>query len=358
MRGGVDDRIASIKARLDLASLLEAELGPPVAIRSGKGWWHCPLPGHDAGDRRPSLMADQQRWTCWSGAHEPSRGDVIDWLRVRDGLTLAEAIDRAANLASGIPGPARRPSSFSGASLPLSAPPHPKPPQTRPLTGAAAGEALTAFLAARGWSSATGDALGLAAVRDRYGLTRIRFPFGSAGTYGAARLVGAHPSAPRWLLDPGPVPSPYRAEGLARPGPVFVVEGITDAAALLDARPCAAVAGIPGTKALKPAWLPMFRGREVAVVGDNDAAGQAFARATAEALAPLAASVSVLRVPEQHGDLADWRKVAGPDFDAELAAAERRARQELRARLHEAIEARSHQQAVTEDDDDEDAQCL
>lgn len=47
-------------------------------------------------------------------------------------------------------------------------------------------------------------------------------------------------------------------------------------------------------------------------------------------------------------DLADWRKAAGADFDAELAAAERRARQG----------AVSRQQAATEDaDDDEDAQC-
>ena len=343
----MEDRISSIKATLDLASAIEAELGPPVAIRSGKGWWHCPLPGHDAGDLHPSLMADRHRWVCWSGAHEPARGDVLDWLRVRDGLTLAEAIDRAASMAGAVP--VTRPhSSFSGGSLTSPAPARPRPPQTRPLVGAAAGEALTAFLAARGWSPSTAEALGLTAVRDTYGLRRVRFPFASAGDYGAARLVGDHPSAPRWLLDPGPVPSPYRAENLVRPGPVLVVEGITDAAALLDVRPDAAVVGIPGTKALKPAWLPMFRGRQVVVAGDNDAAGQHFAQATAEALAPFAANVSVLRVPERHGDLADWRKAAGADFDAELVAAERRARQG----------ARSHQQAGEDPDDDEDAQCL
>ena len=89
MTGYVENRISTIKARLDLASYLEAELGAPALVRSGKGWWHCPLPGHEAGDRRPSLMAGQQRWTCWSGTHQPSRGDAIDWLKIRSNLTTA-----------------------------------------------------------------------------------------------------------------------------------------------------------------------------------------------------------------------------------------------------------------------------
>ena len=336
----VEDRISTIKARLDLASVIEAELGPPAVTRSGKGWWRCPLAGHQSGDRRPSLMVDSRRWTCWSGAHEPSRGDIIDWLKARDTLTTAEAIDRATDLADGTPA-TRAHSSFPGAPLTPSAPAHRKPPQTRPLTGPAADEALAIFLRNRSWSLPTAVALDLSAVRDNYRLTRVRFPFSPSGAYGAARLVGEHPRAPRWLLDPGPMPGPYRAENLSRPGTVYLTEGVTDAAALLDVRPAAAVVGIPGTRALKPAWLPMFRGREVIVTGDNDAAGREFARATAEALAPLAASVSVLRVPEQHADLADWRKVAGDRFGAELAAAERHARQ-----------------AVEDSDDDEDAQCL
>ena len=358
MTGYVEDRIATIKATLDLGSLLEAELGPPATLHGGKGWWHCPLPGHQSGDRRPSLMADSRRWTCWSGTHQPSRGDAIDWLKIRSNLTTAEAIDRAAELAGGTPVTRAR-SSFPGTHLPSPAPARPRPPQTRPLTGPAAEEALSAFLSNRGWSSATAAALDLSVVRDRCGLVRVRFPFSPSGTYGAARLVGEHPSAPRWLLDPGPMPGPYRAENLARPGRVFATEGITDSAALLDARPEAAVVGVPGTHALKPAWLPAFRGRQVAVIGDNDAAGQAFARATAEALAPFAASVVILEVPAQHGDLADWRKGAGDHFDAEFATAECCARQELVADPPQAPEARSHRQAATEDpDDDEDGQCL
>jgi hypothetical protein len=356
----VEDRISNIKARLDLASLFEAELGPPAAARLGKGWWHCPLPGHQAGDRHPSLSADQRRWTCWSGAHEPSRGDVLDWLRARHGLSLPAAVDRAADLAGGAPVTRPR-SSCSRVPLTFSSSPaaRPTPPQTRPLTGPAADEALTIFLRDRGWSPSTATALGLAVVRDSHGLTRIRFPFTSADTHGAARLVGDHQRAPRWLLDPGPMPGPYRAENLARPGSVFLTEGVTDAAALLDARPDAAVVGIPGTHALKPAWLPAFRGRQVVVVGDNDTAGQAFARATAEALAPFAASVVILEVPAQHGDLADWRKGAGDHFDSALAAAECRARQELPQTFAEALEAKSHHPAVTEDaGDDEEAQCL
>lgn len=312
----VEDRIHDIKAHLDLADLIASQLGPPATIRSGRSWWHCPLPGHAGGDRNPSLSADSSRWTCWSGAHEPSRGDVIDWLRASEHLATAQAIDRAAELAGGAqarPGAPTPPPSFPGAP---SAPA--RPPTTRPVTGREADDTMARFLARRGWYPTTATVLDLSVVRDRAGLLRIRFPFATNSSYASHRLVDPHPTAPRWLLDPGPVPSLYRAGNLSRAGIVLITEGITDTAAVVDARPRAPVVGVPGTRGLKAEWVQQFTGRAVVVIGDNDEAGQHFASKTAELLSPVVRRVDTLQVPPQYEDLADWRRMAGSQFGWEL----------------------------------------
>lgn len=312
----MEDRIRNIKSSLDLSDLIASQLGPPAAARSGRSWWHCPLPGHLGGDRNPSLSADSRRWTCWSGTHEPSRGDVIDWIAATEQLSTARAIDRAAELAGGAEARplAPSPSSFPG----TPPPPPPRPPITRPVTGREANDAMCRFLVRRAWYPATATVLDLSVVRDRAGLLRIRFPFAINGSYAGHRLVDPHPTAPRWLLDSGPVPSLYRAGNLSRAGIVLVCEGITDTAAVIDARPRAPVVGVPGTRGMKKEWAEQFRGRTVMVIGDNDPAGQQFASKTAELLSPVVRRVDTLAVPSQYEDVADWRRMAGSQFGWEL----------------------------------------
>ena len=313
---GVEDRIHRIKSSLDLADLIASQLGPPATIRSGRSWWHCPLPGHANGDRNPSLSADSQRWTCWSGTHEPSRGDVIDWIKATEQLSTARAIDRAAELAGGAQARPGEPTPPSFPGTPT-APPA-RPPTTRPVTGREADDAMCRCSVRRGWYPATATVLDLSVVRDRAGLLRIRFPFAVNSPYASHRLVDPHPTAPRWLLDSGPVPSLYRAGNLSRAGIVLVCEGITDTAAVVDARPRAPVVGAPGTRGLKAEWVEQFQGRAVVVIGDNDPAGQHFASKTAELLSPVVRRVDTLQVPPQYDDLADWRRVAGSQFGWEL----------------------------------------
>lgn len=174
------------------------------------------------------------------------------------------------------------------------------------------------FLVRRGWYPTTATVLDLSVVRDRAGLLRIRFPFDVNSSYASHRLVDPHETAPRWLLDPGPVPSLYRAGNLSRAGVVLLCEGITDTAAVVDARPRAPVVGVPGTHGLKKEWAEQFRGRAVMIVGDNDLAGQHFARITAELLTPVDRRVDTLQVPTQYEDVADWRRMTGSQFGWEL----------------------------------------
>ena len=75
----------ALLAGVDLAALIERDLGQPVR-REGR-WlkWICPF--HD--DRKtPSLGVACNRWKCFGGGRS---GDAIDWLREREGLSFREA---------------------------------------------------------------------------------------------------------------------------------------------------------------------------------------------------------------------------------------------------------------------------
>jgi DNA primase len=78
--------------RVDVAALIERDLGQPVR-REGR-WlkWTCPF--HD--DRKtPSLGVAGNRWKCFGCGHS---GDAIDWLREREGLSFREASQRLGSL--------------------------------------------------------------------------------------------------------------------------------------------------------------------------------------------------------------------------------------------------------------------
>jgi hypothetical protein len=74
----------AVADRADLRALVVADLGPPDRSRK----WCCPF--HD--DRRPSLgiSPDGRRFRCWSGRCGAT-GTALDWLMLRDGLSVVEA---------------------------------------------------------------------------------------------------------------------------------------------------------------------------------------------------------------------------------------------------------------------------
>lgn len=288
-----EDRIPDILARVDLVELV-GRLGGTEAKRSGGSvTFHCPHPGHE--DRNPSFTVKADRWKCWSVC--AAGGDAVDLLEWLKGCTKAEAIDDLAALV----GLDRRERAL------------PTPDLLR-------------WCATRGWGRWTAEELGLSVVTDDYGKARVRFPFRLAGAvpYHQDRAM-TDAVRLRWLSPKGGRPIPYEADRMAlaaERGHVFVLEGVTDVAALVDVYPTAAAVGVPGVEAWRSSWAEAFRGLAVYVMADNDQAGGTFRDRLSTDLSPVARSVSHVFVPEPHGDVAAWRKSVGAErFDDEMMAA-------------------------------------
>jgi DNA primase len=79
--------IAELKARVDLAALIGADLGPPARQRGRWQWWLCPFHA----ETRPSLgvTPDDGRFKCFGCG---ASGDHLDYLQRRQGLSTAQAI--------------------------------------------------------------------------------------------------------------------------------------------------------------------------------------------------------------------------------------------------------------------------
>lgn len=88
------DRIdfAAVIASADLGAIIAADLGPPA--RGGR--WRCPF---HIGAETPNLAiaSDGRHWRCWSGRCG-LRGDAIDWLCHREGLSKIEAARKLAGV--------------------------------------------------------------------------------------------------------------------------------------------------------------------------------------------------------------------------------------------------------------------
>jgi putative DNA primase/helicase len=108
---------------------------------------------------------------------------------------------------------------------------------------------------------------------------------------------------------------PYRLpELIAAPADctVFIVEGEKDVDRLTSIG-LVATCNPGGAGKWRPAFNKFFKGREVAVLPDNDDAGRNHARSVAANLAPLVTSVRILELPglPPKGDVSDWLAAGG-----------------------------------------------
>lgn len=306
------DRIPELLARLDVHELV-VRLGGVESNRPGT--YHCPHPRHE--DRTPSFTVRDGRWKCWSVC--ATGGDAIDLLVWLNGQTKAEAIDELAAMV-GLDRHEFR-AAFGTQVLNGGSPATSKVP-----TGTSDTHRLVQWCAGRGWGPHVVEALELSVVADDYGRPRTRFPFRLAGAvpYHQDRAMGDAVTL-RWLSPKGARPIPYEADrmGLADDrGHVFIVEGVTDVAALVDVYTAPAVVGVPGVEAWRQTWAAAFRGLDVYVIADNDKAGGTFRSKLTADLSPVVRGVWHVLVPESHSDVASWRRHLDPGrFDDEMMAA-------------------------------------
>jgi DNA primase len=308
----MDDRIPELLGRIDLCALVESYGGVPASYSYGKQKYHCPHPNHPDDDASftVSTWRGKERFHCWSACN--AQGDAIDLVMWLENVSKFEAIQllrRRANLEWEPVARPRRPRRET-------ARPPIQPPQPLPI-GPGRDRIIARFLAERGWSQSTADALKLTPVTDAWGNPRMMFPFFLRGerVYWQARAVYA--SRLRWLNPTGPVPAPYEADRLLVAedlGAVITMEGTSDTVALVDAWPDAPVIGIPGAGALKAKWAPGFAGLTVVCFADADSGGQTLRRTLDDFLSPVAKAIHHVSVPDPFKDVAEWRKWEGDAF--------------------------------------------
>jgi hypothetical protein len=102
---------------------------------------------------------------------------------------------------------------------------------------------------------------------------------------------------------------------------VFLVEGPTDAVALVDAFPFTVALGVPGGNTPSRAWGKALVGLDVFIVADADEQGDRYRLSWAAAITPHATRVWHVRVPAEWNDVDGWRRGAGEAFRDEFLAA-------------------------------------
>lgn len=137
---------------------------------------------------------------------------------------------------------------------------------------------------------------------------------------------------PLWLsgLDKQPT-IPYRLPQLVKADPsavVFIVEGERKVDALMGGG-LVATCNPMGAKKWRDEFSPFLDGRHVVILPDNDEVGRAHAELVAGSIAPHAASVKVVELPDlpAKGDIIDWLEM-GRTLDEMRAIAARAPRRE------------------------------
>ena len=315
--------IAALKARHPLGDTVEAS-GVRLRGRGRVRQGVCPF--HDEVEGSFTVYADSERWYCFGCG---AGGDVLDFIRRAENLSLPEAIERldgGAYPAVSPPVPARRPRAA------------PLPPRDPSLLTAAArfyagrlrrSPAAWEYLASRGVGPSAAARLGLgyapgsglreALESDGFAADRLR-ECGLFMERGAERFAGmvvvpdASGGLVRWLVgravDPDRTP---RFQALPGPKPVLgmgrlgvappwavVAEGVFDWLALAGwGIPACAALGAQGVERVADALRGCPR---VFLAFDNDDAGR---EATERLLTLLGRRAAAVALPEGVGDVAE-----------------------------------------------------
>lgn len=108
--------------------------------------------------------------------------------------------------------------------------------------------------------------------------------------------------------------------GTAEDDPVFIVEGMSDAAAGIEIG--VDIVGRPSCTGGVTHLSALLKDRHVCILAENDDAGRDGAKSVAEGIYPAVASVRIVSPPEGAKDLREWHATpAGPDRDELLALA-------------------------------------
>ena len=296
--------IHEAKRKLPLPDLL-ARLGlGDHAKKSAR----CPWPSnHKHGDRNPSFGIFQEGdgwgWKCFVCGG----GDEITFLERHEGLANGDAIRRFCELA-GVNG------SSPGAAA--SSPPVVKPKAegciALPEPDAGFVEGLAKRLAVNP------ETIRKLVVEDALGFEKARGAIAFAcqntdGSIAALHLRGKKTDGSRWFAwtPEGCTAGLWRLPAVTRADKLIVVEGETDGIAVLDTGIEAEGFGVvakTGAGSFPDDALPVFRGKTVFVIPDNDKAGRDGAEKTAAKLAGVAEVhvVALPEMPEGKKDLRDW----------------------------------------------------
>ena len=136
---------------------------------------------------------------------------------------------------------------------------------------------------------------------------------------GTPRFRQRHRQGGKWLWSVKDLPNHdtllYRLPGLLAAPPeatIWICEGEKDADRLYEEL-LISTTNIGGAGKWRDAYAPHFANRHVVILPDNDKPGQDHAQAIAASLAPVAASVRVLELPNlpPKGDVSDWLDQGG-----------------------------------------------
>jgi len=318
--------IATLKARHPLGDIVEAS-GVRLRGRGRVRQGVCPF--HDESEGSFTVYEDSQRFWCFGCG---SGGDVLDFIRQAEGLSLPEAIARLDGSPGLAPRAANRPARTR---RPASAPLAPRDPAL--LTAAAGFYAgclrrsteAREYLASRGVGPVAADRLGLGYAPGnglRQALESLGFSekrIRDSGLFmerGAERFAGmvvvpdASGGLVRWLkgrpLDSGArprfqaLPGPKPVFGLGRLGPappwIVVAEGLFDWLLLTGwGLPACAALGTQGVERIASALRGCPR---VFLAFDGDDAGR---EATDGLLTLLGRRAAVVTLPQGIGDVGE-----------------------------------------------------
>lgn len=291
------DRKAAVLDRLDVAGLVADLFARRTPAGAGQVLVNCPA--HDDRTASCSVNTVSGLWNCKACG---ASGNVFDLTMAARRLDFAAALrelEERAGIAAHPAGSAKRRSAAPAAS---SSPA--KPAAAKPKAKAKQAPA----------PAVKGRVVAVFRYRDAAGVVRYVKKRIEPGRDGRRKEF----AFTHFLADdteaPGRGDCPPLLYGLhklatALPGEaVFVVEGEGKADALA-AWGLVAVCTDSGAAGRWPdAFNELFTGRPVVILPDNDPPGEKYAAGVAAALAPVAASVKILRLPElpPKGDLIDF----------------------------------------------------